>query len=72
MDNWLSSGTESLKKVLTEMPILAHTDFSHAAHQFKLHTDGSASGLGAVLEQNSRVIAYAIAGLWLLKRETTV
>lgn len=40
-------------------PILAYPHFSTEAPPFHLLTDGSASGLGVVLEQGGHVIAYA-------------
>jgi len=49
---------DSLKEILTGVPILAYPSFAHTAHQFQLQTDASATGLGAVLEQGDRVIAY--------------
>ena len=49
-----------IKSLLTSPPILAYPDFKKS---FELHTDASASGLGAVLyqeqEDKKRVIAYA-------------
>ena len=51
----------TLKKHLTEAPILRRPDFDR---EFELHTDWSAQGLGAVLTQrddegNEYVVAYA-------------
>ena len=40
------------------MPIVAYPNFAHIAHQFQSHTDASASGLWAILEQCGRVIVY--------------
>jgi len=48
-----------LKSKLIQAPILAFPDFTNAAAPFLLQTDASAVGLGAVLEQGGRVIAYA-------------
>ena len=50
-----------LKRLCTEAPILAYAD---CTKQFKLHTDASEEGLGAILYQTQedgtdRVIAYA-------------
>ena len=60
--NWSTeceSSFQLLKSALTQAPILAYPDLSHKANPFVLQTDASAFGLGAVLEQDSRVIAYA-------------
>ena len=55
---------ESLKEKLTNPPVLAYADYRY---QFKLHTDASSTGLGAVLSQNQdgqdRVVAYASRSL---------
>ena len=55
---------ESLKEKLTNPPVLAYADYRY---QFKLHTDASSTGLGAVLYQNQdgqdRVVAYASRSL---------
>ena len=48
-----------LKSMLIQAPILAFPDFTNTAAPFLLQTDASAVGLGAVLEQGGRVIAYA-------------
>ena len=50
-----------LKRLCTEAPILAYAD---CTKPFKLHTDASEEGLGAILYQTQedgtdRVIAYA-------------
>ena len=47
-----------LKHKLTQAPILAFPQFFNNAAPFLLQTDASAVGLGAVLEQGGRVIAY--------------
>ena len=54
-----------LKKLCTEAPVLAYADYTKT---FKVHTDASEEGLGAVLYQNqddgtSRVIAYVSRSL---------
>ncbi|PJE78240.1 hypothetical protein CI610_02833 [invertebrate metagenome] len=55
---------DSTKSTLTQPPVLAYADYSKP---FILHTDASASGLGAILYQvqdgKERVIAYASRGL---------
>ena len=55
---------DTLKKACTELPVLAYADFSKP---FKLQTDASGLGLGAVLyqehENKDRVIAYASRSL---------
>ena len=63
---------EALKKVLTEVPILAYPNFAHTAVQFQLHTDASATGLGVVLEQGDRVIAYASRTLTTAEKNYSV
>ena len=55
---------ETLKEKLTNPPVLAYADYRC---QFKLHTDASSTGLGAVLYQNQdgqdRVVSYASRSL---------
>ena len=46
-----------------EAPILAYPLFHRNASPFILQTDASAVGLGAVLEQDGHVIAYASRSL---------
>ena len=50
---------QTLKAKLTTSPILAYPNLGPSASTFELHTDASNNGLGAVLEQDERVIAYA-------------
>ena len=50
---------QSLKDALTSAPVLAYPRFDSKAASFVLHTDASDNGLGAVLEQDGRVVAYA-------------
>jgi len=42
----------TLKQCLTEAPVLVYPSFSSNALELVLQTDASASGLGAVLEQD--------------------
>ena len=54
-----------LKEICSDTPILACTDYNKC---FKVHTDASEQGLGAVLYQDqddgtTRVIAYASRNL---------
>ncbi|MCW4344300.1 MAG: RNase H-like domain-containing protein, partial [Candidatus Thiodiazotropha endolucinida] len=55
---------ETLKEKLTQPPVLAYADYSIP---FKLHTDASTTGLGAVLYQNQdgidKVVSYASRSL---------
>ena len=50
---------ESIKKRLTEAPVLAFPRFDRQAGSMVLQTDASGVGLGAVLEQEGHVIGYA-------------
>jgi len=45
--------------MLIQAPYLAFPDFTNTVAPFLLQTGASAVGLGAVLEQGGRVIAYA-------------
>ena len=55
---------DTLKEKLIKPPVLAYADYSKP---FKIHTDASTTGLGAVLYQNQdgmdRVVAYASRSL---------
>ena len=52
-----------LKSKLTQAPILVYFQFRVSATSFVVQTDASAVGLGAVLEQDNRVIVYASQAL---------
>ena len=71
-DNNCQVAFEALKKCLTQSPILAYPNFTTGASQFQLHTDASAIGLGAVLEQCGKVVAYASRTLIQAERNYSV
>ena len=71
-DNNCQVAFEVLKKCLTQSPILAHPSFTPTASQFQLHTNASAIGLGAVLEQCGEVVAYASRTLTQAERNYSV
>ena len=48
----------TLKCKLIQVPILGYPQFTTSASPFVLQTDASAAGLGAVLEQDKKIIAY--------------
>ena len=53
----------TLKCKLIQAPILGYPQFTTSTSPFVLQTDASAVGLGAVLEQDNKVIAYASRAL---------
>ena len=60
-----------LKEICSDTPILAYADYNKC---FKVHTDASEQGLGAVLDQDqddgtTKVIAYASRNLAKLKKK---
>ena len=60
--SWTSecqSAFSTLKERLMQAPILAYPRFDSEASPFLLQTDASAVGIGAVLEQDGHVVAYA-------------
>ena len=64
--NWTTECDEAfktLKQNLVQAPVLAYPRFDQDAGVFVLQADASAAGLGAVLEQDGHVIAYASRGL---------
>ena len=59
---WTQKSEESLQRLkacLTEVPVLAYSRFDKHASTMVLQTDASNIGLGAVLEQDQRVVGYA-------------
>lgn len=62
----------TLKQHLVRAPILAYPRFEPQASEFMLQTDASAVGLGAVLEQQGHVIAYASRSLTASERHYSV
>ena len=62
----------TLKKKLTQAPVLTFPRFDKEAKPFVLQTDASAVGLGAVLEQGDQVIAYASRALTKPERHYSV
>ena len=54
-----SAAFDSLKNELIRAPILTYTRFDHEAGPFTVYTDASGTGLGTVLEQDDKVIAFA-------------
>jgi len=53
-------------------PILVYPCFDHTAAEFVLQTDASAIAVGAKLEQDGHVIAYASHSLTSSKRNYSV
>ncbi|GFY01371.1 retrovirus-related Pol polyprotein from transposon opus [Trichonephila clavipes] len=60
---------DQIKRTLTEAPILQLPNFSE---QFNLFTDASGVGIGAVLQQNQKPIAFASRTLNKAERNYTV
>ena len=63
---------QSLKTKLTEPPVLAYPQFHTNAGEFVLITDASSQGVGAVLEQDGHVIAYASRALSKAEKQYSV
>jgi hypothetical protein len=59
-DNKCDEAFHTLRKLLTTAPVIAQLD---STQPFKVYCDASKTGLGCVLMQNSRVIAYASRAL---------
>ena len=62
----------TLKNHLIKAPVLAYPSFEQDAGEFILQTDASAVGLGAILEQQGHVIAYASRSLTSSERNYSV
>ena len=61
-----------LKEALIQAPLLVYPRFNPSAPPFILQTDASAVGIGAVLEQEGHVIAYASRSLTQAERNYSV
>ena len=59
----------NLKTRLCTSPILSYPQFDSNADDFSLYTDASSVGVGAVLEQSGKVIAYASRSLTKAERQ---
>jgi len=62
----------TLKNHLLQAPVLTYPKFTPNASEFVLQTDASAVGLGAVLEQEGHVVAYASRSLTAPERQYSV
>ena len=62
----------TLKQHLTQTPVLAYPRFDDQANEFSLQTDVSTDGLGAVLEHDGHLIAYARQSLTIAERQYSV
>ena len=58
-----------LKTHLSTAPILSFPQFNCGADNFTLYTDASSVGIGAVLEQSGKVIAYASRALTAAEKQ---
>ncbi|GFX34622.1 retrovirus-related Pol polyprotein from transposon 297 [Trichonephila clavipes] len=70
--NWSTEAQDSfdkIKRALTEAPVLQLPNF---IEQFNLFTDSSGVGIGAVLNQNHRLIEFASRTLNKVERNYTV
>ena len=62
----------TLKKRLMQAPILVYPRFDSIAPLFVLQTDASSVGVGAVLEQSGKVVAYATHALAKVERQYSI
>ena len=62
----------TLKAKLVQPPVLKYPQFHSSASQFLVYTNASDFGLGAVLEQDNHVIAYASRTLTKSERNYSV
>lgn len=62
----------TLKEKLTQAPVLVYPSFHRNANPFVLQTDASGTGLGAVLEQDGQVVAYASRSLYEAEQHYSV
>ena len=72
---WTKASAEAfttLKNCLLQAPILIYSRFTPDASTFVLQTDASAVGLGAVLEQDGHVVAYASRSLTTPEQQYSV
>ncbi len=61
-----------LKNELAKAPVLVYPRFDSEAKEFVLQSDASDTGLGAVLEQDGHVVAYASCALTKSERQYNV
>ena len=71
-DDCCQMAFDSLKEKLCQAPILSYPQFGPSAAPFYLHTNASATGVGAVLEQEGHVIAYASRSLTHLRKTSVI
>ena len=62
----------TLKTKLVQAPVLAYPQFDRTSPVFVLQTDASSVGVGAILEQGGRVIAYASRALNQAEKQYSV
>ena len=59
MESRVRASFSTLKQCLVQSQVLTFPDVSSTAKPFVLQTDASSLGIGAVLEQTGKVVAYA-------------